>query len=40
MTVAHIRPTDVETSSFALPDFTRHPASDIVGWTRSNGGQS
>ena len=45
MTVAHIRTAEVETFSLdwggeeqaltALPDFTRHPAGEIVSWHRA-----
>ena len=41
MTVAHIKPAEVETFSqeeqalTALPDFTRHPAGEIVSWARA-----
>ena len=33
-------PGGEEQALTALPDFTRHPAGDIVGLTRSDGGQS
>ena len=33
-------PGGEEQALTALPDFTRHPAGDIVGWTRISGGQS